>query len=178
MKRLVIVICLVAILLTTLSVGALAAEKNTTQKIGFNFNLDGYDGIKLDPLQMRLDYDNAESASAVLSGIIKDKGGTLYLSPLTGTITIDDIQHRIIAHQLKQSEPVGYFHSEGIVERQEWYCYVEVNIEGSKYSGILWWGSKLVNGSFYSEYSYIQCSGYENGEPLLFWLKGELPEMH
>ena len=133
MKRLVIVSLLVAILLIMLSTGALAAEKNTTRKIDFDFSLDGYYGIKLDPLLMFLDYNNAESASAVLSGIIKDKGGTLYLSPLTGTITIGGIQHSIMVHQLKQSEPVGYFHSEGIVERDEWYCYVEVNIEGSKY---------------------------------------------
>ena len=85
--------------------------------------------------------------SAVFDGTIKDKDGTLYLSPQTGTITIDGVEHQIQVKQAKQSEPVFYVEDSWCMEYNpcDKWCYEwengitisEVNIEGRKYFGNL-----------------------------------------
>ena len=179
MNTKVIAVLLAAALVMSVTAIGMAAAKTTTQKI--EFNLDGW-------------YDTYDPATgtwtdvpayAILTGNIKDKDGTLYLSPQTGTITIDGIENQIQVKTPKQSEPVLYYEYESgtpgsgnYYKYQDWYTMVEVNIEGKKYIGWLDWGKyhEEWGGSVWDyEYSYLSFEGIVDGKMAHCWLYGDFP---
>jgi len=136
-------------------------------------------------------------ATAVLNGNIKYKGGTQYLSPLQGTITIitiineieiEEIDYNIRVKSLKQSEPIWYHETESGTpgsgdywREQEWRCYVEVNIEENKYIGNLKWGSyhwEYGNETYDWQYSDLDFVGMADSKKVDCWLEGDLPEIY
>lgn len=175
----------VALAMSAAAIGT-AAAKTTTQSI--EFTLEGY-GESYDPVT---DTWISVPVSAVLDGNVKDKDGTFYLSPQTGIITIDGVEHQIQVKQAKQSEPVYYnedswewyysdcYHSYG--EWEEWMTVSEINIEGRKYIGTLGWYQQY----YYEVYACIPYEGYWDGSGLYFqgivdgkmmsfWLNGDFP---
>lgn len=181
MSRKIIAILFAATLVMSAAAMGMAAAKTTTQKIEFDFDEGWYDTS--DPATGEW---TSVPASAVLTGNIKDKDGTQYLSPQTGTITIDGIEHQIQVKQPKQSEPVMYYEYEWgtpgaeYYKYQEWYKIVEVNIEGDKYIGWLYWGK--YHYEYYGEvwdyeYSYLSFQGIADGKMANCWLHGDFPEI-
>jgi len=159
MKGGVLTIFLAVVITLTLPAAVLAAG-TTTQKIQFNFNDGSYETA--DPVTKSFTY---APASAVLGGNIRDKDGRPYLSPQTGTITIDGKPHQIMAKQIKESEPVAYWvYEEGksgsdyYSKYDYWYFFSEVNIEGSKFIGSLVWYKSHVE--WYGETWDYSGSGF------------------
>ncbi len=147
MKKRVIAILLVAVLLMILP-AALVAAKETTHTI--NFNLDGK--------YLTKDYFSdwaavPVDANATFGGELREKNGNWYLSTLTGNITIDGVPHEIVVQQLYHPPRVNYHLNYDTLysKSEQWYCLVEVNIDGDKYAGWLW---------FWVIYSKV------NGEPI------------
>ena len=179
----------VALAMSAAAIGT-AAAKTTTQSI--EFTLEGW-GESYDPVT---DTWISVPVSAVLDGNVKDKDGTFYLSPQTGTITIDGVEHQIQVKQAKQSEPVFYYEdsecwwydacNNGCYEMESWMTISEINIEGRKYIGNLnWhkyhdWGVYQLNCEcepydYYYEESYLYFTGIVDGKMMDFWLSGDFP---
>lgn len=180
MNRKVIAILFAVILVMSVAAMGMAATTATTQKIEFNLN-GSYDTS--DPAT---GIWTSVPAAAILTGNIKDKGGTQYLSPQTGTITIDGIDHQILVKQPKQSEPVYYYEYEWGTPGVEYYKYqywnaiVEVNIGGDKYIGWLSWYKYHYEwyGSVYDDaYSYLSFQGIVDGKMANCWLSGDFPKI-
>ena len=179
MNTKVIAILFAAALVMSVTAIGMAAAQTTTQKT--EFNLDGW----CDTYDPATGTWTSVPAYANLTGNIKDKDGTLYLSPQTGTITIDGIENQIQVKTPKQSEPVLYYEYEYgtpgsgyYYKGQDWYTMVGVNIEGKKYIGWLdWgkyyfeWGSSVGN----YEYSYLGFQGIVDGKMASCWLDGDFP---
>ena len=188
-RQKVIIAVLICLCLLIFPVTALAAEKDTTQKIVFTFDEgDSICGKAPDPGDFVAPPENRVPTSLILSGVIKDKNGTLYLSPLTGIIIIDGIQHHISVQQAKQSDPVSYYeeelnYSSWKVSKKIWYCFVEANIEGTKYIGTLSWQENRIESSsgfvYETKASELYFQGFEDGERTAHWLYSpELPELN
>jgi len=137
MKKLVAV--LLAVTLAILASTGVAAAGTTVKAI--EFDLEG-EYLNYEPVT---GIRTSVPASAFLTGNIRDKGGTQYLSPLTGTITIDSMDHGILVKAPKESESIYYWEWEEGTPGQYYYkgyrvlSFVEVNIEGDKYIGRLEW---------------------------------------
>lgn len=144
---------LVAAVVMSAAIG-IAAAVTTTNQIEFNLNQGAY--YTNDPVTGTYTY---VPASAVINGIIKNKDGTLYISPQTGTITIDGVDHNIQVKNAKQPEPILYYKYEYgtpgqyYYKYEYWYDMVEVNIEGNKYIGWLYW-SKYHQEYYSTVYDY------------------------
>lgn len=176
MKKLVVV--LLAASLAILALTGVAAAGTTVKAI--EFDLEG-EYVSYEPVT---GIETSVPASAFLTGNIRDKGGTRYLSPLTGTITIDSMDHGILVKAAKQSEPIYYWEweegtpGEWYVKGAEWLGGVEVNIEGDKYIGLLSWGWIYVEdyGDVWEhEDSELECRGIVRGKMVEFFLSGGLP---
>ena len=163
MKKLLLIL-VVAILVLTLPAGVVAAkveEKTEANRIEFNLDVGTYKIGDAEPV----------SASAVLTGNLREKDGKLYLSPLNGTITIDGEEHNIVVKAEKQSKPLRH------IDNGAYDVYllpdVVVNVEGWKaISGDLEWGTKIIKQETYSE---LEFWGTVDGEWVDCDLSGPLP---
>ena len=178
MNRKVITLLLAATMVMSLAAIGTVAAKTTTQKIEFNLN-DG---------EYCTDYPDDEDcvpASAVLTGNIMDRDGTMYLSILKGTITLGGVNHKIQVKSLKQSEPITYeIDVEGTPNEgdyqvcEEWFTPVEINIQGDKYIGYLEWtkcyGETDGNVLEY-EYSLLYFFGIVDGNEVECGMIGDFP---
>ena len=186
-KKILVILLAVALAMSAAAIGT-AAAKTTTQSI--EFTLEGW-GESYDPVT---DTWISVPVSAVLDGNIKDKDGTYYLSPQTGTITIDGVEHQIQVKQAKQSEPVFYDEDSWCYywnpcdnycyEWENWMTIGEINIEGRKYIGNLnwyqdhYWGTDWWTCEPYEYYwdgSYLYFQGIVDGKMMSFWLNGDFP---
>lgn len=184
-KKILVMLLAVALAMSVTAIGT-AAAKTTTQSI--EFTLEGW-GESYDPVTNTWE---EVPVSAVLDGNVKDKDGTIYLSPQTGTITIDGVEHQIQVKQAKQSEPVLYYEDSWCwdwdecnwwcYEWNEWITYSEINIEGRKYIGTLNWYQYHDRGmwdcdqyDYYYEGSYLDFRGIVDGKLMNFWLYGDFP---
>lgn len=175
----------VALAMSAAAIGT-AAAKTTTQSI--EFTLEGW-GESYDPVT---DTWTSVPVSSVLDGNIKDKDGTYYLSPQTGTITIDGVEHQIQVKQAKQSEPVFYDEDSWCYEYdpcykycyewEDWITISEINIEGRKYIGTLGWYQQYYYEVYacipyegYWDESYLHFQGIVDGKMMYFGLYGDFP---
>lgn len=147
MKKLLLIL-VAAILVLILPAGIVAAKAEANR---IEFNLDGTYVIGGESL----------TASAVLTGNLREKDGNLYLSPLKGTLMIGDVEYveyDISVKARKQSDPL-WLHMGRNVQN------ITVNVKGSKaasYEGLI----VLDKDSLYSELifygnvegGYLYCS--------------------
>jgi len=176
MKKLVVV--LLAASLAILASTGVAAAGTTVKAI--EFDLEG-EYVSYEPVT---GIETSVPASAFLTGNIRDKGGTRYLSPLTGTITIDGMEHNILVKAAKQSEPIYYWEWEEGTPGEYYYkgyhvySFVEVNIEGDKCIGWLFWYK--VHWEYYGivideEMTELEFNGVVDGRWVTGYLEGGLP---
>lgn len=178
MNRKVIALLFAATMVMSLAAIGTAAAKTTKENIEFNLYADEY-------CTDYLDDEDCVPASAVLTGNIKDRYGTMYLSILTGTFTLDDVDHKIQVKSLKQSEPVSYeidvevTPGEGnYLVCEEWYTPVEINIQGDKYIGYLEWSKcygETAGTVFEYEYSLLYFTGIVDGNEVECVMIGDFP---
>jgi len=134
MKKRFIAILLAAVVLVTLPTALVVAKETTTHEI--NFNIDGKYMTKNYFMESPVRVD----ANTTFGGELREKNGNWYLSPLEGNITIDGAPYEIVVKQLNHPRPVNYYLYYDTPEQksEQWYCVVEVNIDGDKYTGWLW----------------------------------------
>jgi len=129
----------------------MADAKAQPQDIAFDlsgsWSEQGLDPDTGDPIDV--DYD----AAVILSGKISEKGGGKYLSPLHGTIALEDgPEYKIQVKQIKQSEPlygdeIIYYYPNSEQPSMVMVLtqgIVEANIEGKKFMGWLQWYSNTA----------------------------------
>lgn len=168
-------ILLVATLAMSAAIGASAAA-TTTNKIEFNLT-EGYYST-FDPATGS---STNVPVSAVINGNIKNRDGTIYISPQIGTITIDGVDNNIQVKNVKQSEPTLYYKYEygtpgGYYYKSEsWYNFVEVNTNGNKYIGTLAWTKYHQEwyGNIYdSAYAQLSFQGMKDGKLISAYVYG------
>jgi hypothetical protein len=165
-------------LLIVLSTTAVAAGTIVKE---IEFSLEGSCEV-FDPVTGEL---SMLPASAILSGNIKHKNGTKYLSPLTGKLMVEGMEHNIMVKMAKQSEPI-YHHSweDGIPG--EWYHKIktsmiagESNVQGAKLIVQLQWNYEYHDhggGDIFEEgWSWLWGSGMVDGQWVQCSLGGGLP---
>lgn len=180
MKRKTLSMLLVlAVLILAVPAGIVAA-KSADNTIAFDLEGDwtAFEPTTGDPIQ--------SDATAILTGKINEKNGRFYLTPLNGTITIGDVEYPIHVKEAKQSEPIYQQHYEldtqyVYMDNEDWICFVEVNIDGDKLVGKLYWYDhyKLIkiNGKVYeSEGTDLEFSGVVDGNWVDCLLSGDLPQ--
>ncbi|MFC1981384.1 hypothetical protein ACFLVN_03975 [Chloroflexota bacterium] len=145
MKRILCILLIVALSIS-ITTGVVLA-KSTTQKIEYDLDEGTYESWGL----IETEEVNVP-ASAVFSGNLKIKEENsdsspqyFYLSPMSGTITINDVVHQMLVKPIKPSEIILYSERElgqpgeiGYWYEKELWCFVEVAIEGSRYTGMLY----------------------------------------
>lgn len=141
MKKLPLIL-VAAILALILPAGVVVAKVLVNQ---IEFNLD--DGT----YEIRDTSTVSVPASVVLRGNLREKGTDMYLSPLSGTITIDGEEHSILVKAEKEPEPVNHIQN-GVLD--VYWQQVLVHVEGWKStSGVLQWGTKS-SGEVFSELEF------------------------
>lgn len=163
MKKLLLI--LVAAILALILPAGVVVAKTAVKQIEFNLD-DGTYEIR---------GTVSVSASVVLTGNIREKGTNIYLSPLTGTITIDGEEHNILVKAEKQSEPVIHIYRDigGRVYDVD-LQRVLVNVKGWKATGILQWGTKSYEGVT-TEFSELEFWGTVDGKQVDCEISGPLP---
>ena len=136
MKKLIAVLLIVVMLVTVST--TVSAAGATVQNI--EFDLEGMCSV-FNPETGEWGY---VPASAVLTGTIKSKDDSMYLSPLTGIITIDVMEYNILVKSAKQPEPICHYWWEDInpsyIYRYEVYgIFGEANVQGTKLAADLRW---------------------------------------
>ena len=174
MNRKVIAILFVATMVMSLAAIGTAAAKTTTEKIEFDLDSGVY--VTFYPGEP----EDVVDASAVLTGNIKNADGTYYISPLSGTITVDGVDHKIHVKSPKQSEPLFYFEDgygepgdEDYFKFQAWFTPVEVNINGDKYVGDLGWERYEDNDGVFGD-SDLYFTGIVDGNGVECWLDEDI----
>ena len=147
MKKRIMAILLAAVLLMTLPAALVAAKGTTIHEI--NFNIDGK--------YMTQNYYTSSyvtvNANATFGGELRQKNGNWSLLPsplMKGNITIAGVPHEIVVKQLYHPPRFNYHlnYDTSQQKSEQWYYRVEVDIEGDKYTGWLWFWvmSNKVNG--------------------------------
>ena len=122
------------------------------------------------------------TASAVLTGNLREKGTNLYLSPLTGTITIGSEEYDISVKAEKQSDLLT--HRERHIGQYQYVVDLQdimVNVKGSKaasYSGTLRLGEDRILGEGGHDWEFFSELVFEvtvDGEPFICRLRGLHP---
>ena len=165
MKKKVIAILMATVILMILPATVVAAQNTTTHEI--NLTLNG----RYDTRDYRFPSPPPPyvTANVTIGGELKEKNGNWYLSPLTGNIKIGDSNYEIVVKPLSHPQPINYCLHFNYPEQksEEWYCVVEVNIEGDKYTGWLWFW--LYN--WYTQYqgqSQLYFQGIVDGQIATF----------
>ena len=142
MKKRVIPIMLAVVAMVILPVGVVAAQETTIHEI--NFDINGK--YKTQDYYSWTSPSVTVDANATFSGELRQKNGSWYFLPsplMKGNITIGGEQHEIVVKQLYHPPHFNYhLHYDNPApynnKSEEWYYRVEVDIEGDKYTGWLW----------------------------------------
>ena len=169
MNRKVITLLLAATMVMSLAAIGTAASETTTQNIQFNLN-DG-------------ECTYLQDCAAVLTGNIKGADGSLYLGPLSGTFTVDDVDLQIKVKLPKQSESLFYY--EKVNDEpgkkddnifKQWYTPVKVNIDGKKFVGeLIWYLVEDFDGVVLDKGSSLFLTGIVDGNHVSCNLYGDFP---
>ena len=163
MKKPLVAILLAVILVVPFGIGT-ATAKTTTQGIKFNLT-DGT--VFIYETQAGVTNRETVEAVAVFDGVIRDKDGNTYLSPMTGKITIDGVEHTIQVKAAEVSEPIfRYLSPKGYID----WVVVEVNIGGGKALGRL-----DMTSTPSKEETRFQFTGSFDGKWYACLLRGTLP---
>ena len=176
MKTKVLATLLVLTILMLAVPAGVVEAKAKPQNIGFNFS-GIWDESEFDPTTNTITIVNF-LASANLTGKFKEKGESLYLSPLSGNITVDGEEYNIMVKQAKQSEPVYHSITGTPGGTYEFFaCWVEVNIKGNKFIGTLKWEKFTIVG-FEVAFSSLVFHGVVDGKRVDCSLAGLFPEIN
>lgn len=184
-RKLLTSLLLVTVLMLAVPAGIVVA-KAQPQDIAFDlagsWEEEGIDPETGEPVDV--DYD----AAVILTGKISDKGGGKYLTPLHGTIALDDSEYKVQVKQIKQSEPL--YGQEGVTQMPNgWtlvtaqtFAVVEANVEGGKLMGWLEWGSNTLydadgNVIFSNGGTDVALTGIIDGKLVSVSLAGDSPEI-
>jgi len=181
MKKRFIPILLAVVALVILPASLVTAQETTTHTINFDI-----DNGKYMTQRYYNDYPPVTvDADATFSGQIRQRNGSWYLLPsllMEGNITIDGVQHEIVVKQLYHPPRVNYRLVKDTTSQksEQWYYCVEVDIEGDKYTGYLWFWvqSNKVNGKLipYGGQSQFYFEGIRaDGEIATFYRQGAAP---
>lgn len=168
MKKLLLIL-VAAILVLILPAGVVAA-KAEANRIEFNLDVGTYKIGDAEPV----------SASAVLTGNLREKDGNLYLSPLKGTLMIGDVEYDISVKAEKQSDLLIHrYRYSGIYQYDNDLQYIMVNVKGSKaasYSGHLKLGEDSHDrGTTWEFFSELEFEGTVDGVPFSCSIRGPHP---
>ena len=164
MRKLSVAILLAVILAIPFGIGTAFAK---TPKHGIEFNLSG--DVFVYETEAGETTIATVPAEAVFGGIIRDKKGATFLSPMKGNITIDGVEHNIKVKAVKESEPVFRYIYPGEMGYADW-AVVEVNIGGDKAIGTIYmWSTSSM------EETRFQFTGIFDGKWHAGLLKGDLP---
>ena len=171
---------LMVVLALTLAVSLLpSVTLAKTEVRAIEFNLNGVCYITESSTQWESEVD------VNLEGNYRQKGDLIYLSPLTGTVTIGHETYSISVKPLNQSEPLWHSYwefelSAGSLTEDYKTAFVEVNFKGSKGVGVgvLTWGGWSFSSSSVSDSSSssdLSFKGVVDGRFVKFGVNGSPP---